>query len=497
MDWVLPSLSQVLDNHSSHSHLGLSMAKRQHRAQREWRGAVLALEALLDHYSPKDETALEVDTMRGIMLCGPAPVISQPQLLQPLNNWTFSAHPFAGALGLARKLAPAATAAATAAWHPGEPNQTGHTISLVPQDCLATEQFSVLITPAFSLVLLLGRNSEGHPQFWFSFDPDKIDRIWQILRLRVVMLNPQHVKHLDAQMAQFPPQIPPYQVVSQFSQYLLAYLPEPQEACHPTQQSDENLLAAAVRHVTAQAKSGNPSPTSNLLDVDLLQAFAHEVRTPLTTIRTLTKSLLKRLELSPEVVKRLEMIDRECSEQIDRFGLIFRAVELETGPKPGMSLTAINLDELFEQSIPRWQKQASQRGLTLDILLPQHLPCVMTDPTMLDQALTSLIERSARSLPSGSSIQVEVTVAGHQLKLQVETTTSHINGDPKPHKPLLKSLGQILMFQPETGNVSLNLAVTKNLFQAMGGKMTVRQREAEGEVLTIFLPIERSRPNRS
>jgi hypothetical protein len=50
----------------------------------------------------------------------------------------------------------------------------------------------------------------------------------------------------------------------------------------------------------------------------------------------------------------------------------------------------------------------------------------------------------------------------------------------------LKSLGQLLMFQPETGSLSLNLSVTKHLFQALGGKLIVRQRPQEGEVMTIF-----------
>jgi signal transduction histidine kinase len=48
------------------------------------------------------------------------------------------------------------------------------------------------------------------------------------------------------------------------------------------------------------------------------------------------------------------------------------------------------------------------------------------------------------------------------------------------------------MFQPETGCLSLNLEVTKNLFQALGGKLTVRQRSKQGEELTIFLPIKSS-----
>jgi hypothetical protein len=50
------------------------------------------------------------------------------------------------------------------------------------------------------------------------------------------------------------------------------------------------------------------------------------------------------------------------------------------------------------------------------------------------------------------------------------------------------------MFQPETGSLCLNLNVTKHLFQALGGKLIVRQRPQEGEVMTIFLPIEVSNP---
>jgi signal transduction histidine kinase len=46
------------------------------------------------------------------------------------------------------------------------------------------------------------------------------------------------------------------------------------------------------------------------------------------------------------------------------------------------------------------------------------------------------------------------------------------------------------MFQPETGNLSLSMAVTKNLFQALGGKLIVKQRPHQGEILTIFLPLE-------
>jgi K+-sensing histidine kinase KdpD len=233
------------------------------------------------------------------------------------------------------------------------------------------------------------------------------------------------------------------------------------------------------------------------LDLELLQAIAHEVRTPLATIKTLTQLLLKRIDLPGEVLHRLEAISRECAEQIDRFSLIFRAAELETStgnsPMPTTTMASVSLADIFTEGIPRWQKQASRRHLTLELLLPQQLPAVKSDPTMLDQVLTGLIEHTTHRLPMGSHIQIEVTLAGSQLKLQVRSpktpaqaaaaSPAHLKSSP------LKSVGQVLMVQPETGNLSLSLPVTKNLFQVLGGKLTVRQRAQQEEILTLFLPL--------
>ncbi|NJN48732.1 MAG: HAMP domain-containing histidine kinase [Alkalinema sp. RL_2_19] len=349
--------------------------------------------------------------------------------------------------------------------------------------------FVVVMTEKFGLVLLLSQDEQGNARFTYSFVPEAIDRIWQLLRLRVVMMRPQLSEHLDELVDQFPSIVPDYRLVTQFNQLLLDHLPASIDANVATQQLSPKDLAAAVERVLQRDEGPrrgadfDAAPEESSLDVDLLQAIAHEIRTPLTTIRMLTRLLLKRKDMAADALKRLEAIDRECSEQIDRFGFIFRAVELETSTSQGMALTSICLEQMFKQSIPRWQQQANQRGLVLDIVLPPQMPPVVTDPALLDQALSSLIDRSARSLPSGSTIQVEAVIAGHQLKLQVQ---SNLADTTQPHKPLIKSLGQMLMFQPETGNLSLNLAVTKNLFQAMGGKMTVRQRAEQDEVFTIF-----------
>jgi K+-sensing histidine kinase KdpD len=238
-----------------------------------------------------------------------------------------------------------------------------------------------------------------------------------------------------------------------------------------------------------------PEPPQASPDTELLKAMAHEIRTPLTTIRTLTRSLLKRKDTSEEAAKRLRQIDRECTQQIDRFSLIFRAVELETdqAARPRSPLSAISLNQLFDDAIPRWQQQASRRNLSLTVNVPPCLPMVNTDPAMLTQVLTGLIDRFTHSLPPYSHIALAVTLAGHQLKLQFQSLPpegSETQPEVDPFSSPFKALGQLLMFQPETGGLSLNLNATKNLFQALGGKLIVRQRPQAGEVLTVFLPLE-------
>lgn len=490
--WILPTLSKVLalgestqfspspSDASSSNLTNNEISLRRLRAKREWCGAITALEQLLlqsfkSEASSKDEGL----TSQGLVLAGPVPVLSNRELLSCLPTWIFTGESSRPKLGVPFQLPPAIADSKYSV----EAIETGSVLHLLSDDPLAAEQFCLVLTPRFSLVMVLGEDLDGVPAFLFSFEPELVDQAWQTLRARALLCHSQSfLEPLEASVKKYYPTAPNYKLVTQFSRLLLKHLPE--SLGEGEKEKGSNSRFASLR----------PSPRP---DVELLQAFAHEVRTPLTTIRTLTRLLLKRRELSAEVTKRLEVIDHECTAQIDRMELLFRAAELEiSAVKPNSRhLTAMSLSQVLQQSIPRWHQSASRRDLTLDVVLPQQLPTVVSDPKMLDQVLTGLIENFTRSLPAGSHIQVQVIPAGDQLKLQLlpQSQPGESGKTAEPlvvPPPLRKSLGQLLMFQPETGNISLNLTATKHLFQAIGGKLIVRQRPHQGEVLTIFLPLE-------
>jgi hypothetical protein len=545
----LPTISEIIAQNSS---LPLFYSpvlenRQDFKAQREWYSAVQSINQLLEQFSQHSPETIDLEHSsvgreeclqpqprwstlnqlpppqgqakpdQGVILSGPSAILMHPHLASNFATQIFipqncSQHRYQSHIRQTLPLPPASEKILASL-------PPTCTVSLANDDPLTQEPFCVVLTTEFSLVMALGIDQMGNPKFLFTFEPEIVNSALAVLRHRLQAIHPdsQHkevtvveepLALFDSFVEQFSPIVPHYKTVMQFSRLMLQNLPLEGKKSSESVPTHSHFITQSQPSKTNLNHSENAIATIPLnssvqtAEIELLQAIAHEVRTPLATIRTLTRLLLKRRKFDPDLVrKRLEMIDQECTTQIDRFNLIFRAVELEVAQqqsksqpahqKPPIQLTALSLGDVFHSSVPRWQKQAHQRNHTLDVVLPPTLPTVVSDPTMLDQVLTGLIENFSRSLPCGSHIQMGVCLAGNQLKLQLESQvdSNSSNSGVAPKSPL-KSIGPLLMFQPETGSLSLNLSVTKNLFQALGGKLVVRQRSKQGKVMTIFLPLK-------
>jgi len=502
-NWLLQSLSDVLNqemqaefnasgrktNTEVNEVNSTKLSQRYHseknrlaqlKAEAEWSSAIASVEKLLlSEINP--ETSLLAK--QGLIFSAPVPLLSDTKIISSFQTAIFSPDAFN-----ANVLMPCRQSIA-------EDRSVNRVVTpiiklpLIPQDPIAQEQFCLVLTANFGLVMVLGEDDRGIAKFYFSFDPVTIGEAWATLRSRLVITNYSYLKQLDSLVEQFAPTEPSYRLVTSFSRQLIQHLQELDTLSTAKNRHRETIPPTELEQISTAFAA---KEATSKVEMELLQALTHEVRTPLTTIRTLTKLLLKRQQdFKPNVVKRLQTIDRECTEQIERMELIFRAAELESTSKTkSVELVPFPLEQVFKQSIPRWQEKAQRRNVDLKFILPQTLPKIVSDPGMLDTVLTGLIESCTRSLPTGGNIDVKVSTAGNQLKLQVLSQASNIDNP-------FKSLGQLLSFQPATGCLSLNLDVTKNIFQALGGKLTVRQRQEQGKELTIFLPLGNQKNNQS
>jgi hypothetical protein len=501
----LSDLLMDLDGGSEHTPLSGAVARgTQARliAEAEWRAAIAALTRLLPTLPRPTQTTFDEHPLGGLALSGPVPVLNEADFGPRFESWVVTPQPLAHALQGQHALLPSEGADL-----PIAPPQN-QILPLTMHNPLLAERFCLVASPALSLVMVLGEPTGESPCFQYSFDPATLLALWQQIRQHIAEPAIASLDYLDERFSQgINP--PDYRVITRFTQVMMAQLPHRQSTT--LQANDERGHLRFTQWSAPTPRPGQASELPSVLpamsvseprtetfdqQVELLQAMAHEIRTPLTTIRTLTRSLLRRKDVTTAAKQRLHRIDAECTQQIDRFNLIFRAVELETTERdrPRSSLTPIALNQIFQAAIPKWQQQAERRNLKLDVHLPPHLPRVTSDPTLLHEVLNGVVEWFTQCLPPQSHVHMGVTLAGHQLKLQFEAEplNGHCATDAEVNfrRPPLKSVGQLLSVVPETGGVSLNLDVTKNLFEFLGGKLILRQRPEQGDVLTAFLPLD-------
>ncbi len=325
-------------------------------------------------------------------------------------------------------------------------------VSIPKLDNLHQEWFCILVTKNFSILVL--SSAKSHSCVW-SLHPMAIQAAIAVLLPRIRRAEQQAL--LQTKLQKFPLTLPPYQIMARFGAILMA-----------------------------QSSIHQELPIPEIQEVDIIKAITHEVRTPLTTIRMLVRSLKRGKDISAEVKTRLDRIDAECTEQIERFNLIFEAAQLDNY---SIMLEATQIEEILSDGFMRWQEHAGRRQISLEMILPKEIPAIYSNGLLLSQVLNGLVDRLVRSFPPDSHIQMILTSAGEYLKLQFQSQVTRQGGGDLP---LLKAVGQWLMLQPETGTLSLSLPTTKTLLKALGGKLTVRMHSTsaafDGEILTIFLP---------
>jgi signal transduction histidine kinase len=432
--------------------------------RRQWWAALATLQ---------DDFLLPSPELVGLWLAAPLPALFDPTLLERLQGWVWAPTELDALLTPPTALLPA----------PDGPRQPAQGSAAQPpferlalRDDDGTDPLLVVITPKLQVALAVS-GDPGARSLLVRFEPDVLSEALSLVHERLEQSDALAAAELRRRLQQ----LGSLHSDSSLGLRFWARLSERLAAMAPSV-TLQPLLPAA----TPDQPAGAPAA-----ELALLEAITHEVRTPLATIRTLIRSLLRRSDMPAVVRQRLEQIDGECSEQIDRFGLIFLAAELQRQPPSEpigdtQALARTDLARLLAQLEPLWQRQLNRRGLAFELSLAEALPEVLSDPTRLETMLGGLIDRFSRSLPSGARVHLSLVEAGPRLKLHLGCDIPDPAGAAQAELHPARSLvGPVLSWNPTTGSLQLSRQATQQLFEQLGGRLT----ERNGSGLTVFFPI--------
>lgn len=214
--------------------------------------------------------------------------------------------------------------------------------------------------------------------------------------------------------------------------------------------------------------------------------LTHELGQPLAAMRTLSdnaETLLAR-DKPEEASENLRLIGELCN----RMGQIVSQLKAFSRKQPPERV-AVPIGQAIDEARMLVDKLYKDAHAELHLDLPDEPVAVMGDEVRLVQVLVNLLRNAADAVAQSErrEVTIAVTADAEQVAVTVRDSGPGIAPSVLPH-----------LFEPffttksTHGGIGLGLAISRAIIEAMGGTLTVRNRDAGAEFTLTLTPARRT-----
>jgi two-component system, NtrC family, sensor kinase len=220
----------------------------------------------------------------------------------------------------------------------------------------------------------------------------------------------------------------------------------------------------------------------------LAASVAHEIRNPLTAIRSTIQYLVN--EFAPENPKRL-LIEGVIGE-VDRINRTIDGL-LSLTRRPEFKPDRLDLSSLLEQSLLLLRAQAQSQDVEIQWSAPAPNIQIIGDVSQLKQVFLNLMLNAMQAMPGGGSLKVDLTTtdgAAGSLRDKPLANVSIVDsgcGIPAENIDMVFDP----FFTTKQGGTGLGLSTSYAIIRQHGGELEISSREGEGTSVHIRFPLIR------
>ncbi|MEA3338726.1 MAG: GAF domain-containing protein, partial [Chloroflexota bacterium] len=223
---------------------------------------------------------------------------------------------------------------------------------------------------------------------------------------------------------------------------------------------------------------------ANRAKTEFISFVAHELRTPMTSIRGYAEMLLKGMfgELPPQQKQFIQVIGNNVKRMQIQVSDLQDVSRIEAGHLR-LEMHPTSLKEALAEALQSTQGQVEARSQQLTLAIPDDLPLIHADPTRLTQVLINLFSNAYKYTPEGGSIDVRAWSQDEYVSCAVSDTGIGMSPEDleKLFTKFFRSEDPAVRDMPGTG---LGLCITKSLVELQGGEMKVESQLGEGTTFT-------------
>jgi signal transduction histidine kinase len=255
------------------------------------------------------------------------------------------------------------------------------------------------------------------------------------------------------------------------------------------------LLADAEKRALRQAEAllAQLQNTSRILEQAqkmaligrLTAGLAHEINNPTAVILTRVERMLFEAEekfYSSALKKDLESLRKHAQRVAD---VVAKLLAYSRTDSAGFS--ALDINEVIQQSIPLIEHRLEARRLTLNLNLLQHLPRIYGNSNRLEEVFVNLLANAIDASAPGGQVYVISTISGGQEK-EVQVFISDA-GEGIPPENLDKIFEPFFTTKPPGQGTGLGLYVTYQILQDHHVSISIESQSGKGTTVSIGFPL--------
>lgn len=216
---------------------------------------------------------------------------------------------------------------------------------------------------------------------------------------------------------------------------------------------------------------------------DLISTVSHEIRSPLTSVKGFTSTLLSKWERFSDEQKRvmLQTINYDADRVTRLLGDLLDVSRLEAG-RLELKRQEIDLAAIATDAVARLRLNAEEHRL--EVAFPDGFPKITADPGRIEQVVVNLVENAIKYATPGL-VMVSGEDAGDDVVVRVADEGEGIDPDHLPNiflKFYRRGSGE-----RRTGT-GLGLYICRGIVLAHDGELVVERSDATGTVFAFRLP---------
>jgi len=225
----------------------------------------------------------------------------------------------------------------------------------------------------------------------------------------------------------------------------------------------------------------------DLMKSEFVATVSHDLRAPLTFMRGYATMLPMVGALSDKQREFADKITLGIEQMTQLIDNLLDLGRIEAGV--GLARETCRIDQLVYEVIDTMKPQALNKNITLTVELPENLPPLSGDRTLLRQAIANLVDNAIKYTAAGGQVTLKASADLAKFLLAVNDTGVGIAPADQAH--LFEKFFRVRQRgSTQIKGSGLGLAIVKSIAERHGGRVWVDSKLGRGSTFFMEVPAE-------